>query len=99
MLDDLKSTATKEKYFEGIKPQFEALEKSMIHDKQEDLVKNKEEIIQLLQDEISSRYYYQRGRIEASFAYDPDILKAVEALKNKEVFTAIMNRIPEEVKK
>lgn len=99
MLEDLKETAMKEKYFEGIQPQFEALKSSMMHDKQEDLLKNKDEIKQLLQDEISSRYYFQRGRIEASFAYDPEILKAVEALKSKEVFNSIMNRVPEQVKK
>lgn len=98
-LDDLKETAIKEKYYDGMKTQFEALRKSMMHDKQDDLVKNKSEIQQLLQDEICSRYYYQKGRVEASFDYDPEITKAKEALKNKDVFTSIMNRKPEMMKK
>lgn len=97
MMEDLKATVIREKYYDGIKEQFEALKSSMMHDKQEDLVKNKAEILELLQDEIVSRYYFQRGRVEASFAYDPEILKAVEALKNKEVFSTIMNRTPEQV--
>ena len=37
------------------------------------------------------------GRIEASFDYDPEILKAMEALKDKQVFTSIMNRNPEQI--
>ncbi len=97
--EELKETAIKEKYFDGMKVQFESLQKSLMHDKQEDLLKNKDEIMQLLQDEIASRYYYQKGRIEASFDYDPEILKAIQALKSPEVFTAIMNRNPEDIKK
>lgn len=97
--EELKETAIKEKYYDNMKVQFDALQKSMMHDKQADLIKNKDEIMQLLQDEIASRYYYQKGRIEASFDYDPEILKAMEALKNKEVFTAIMNRTAQESKK
>lgn len=98
-LEELKEIAIKEKYYDGLKEQFESFKKSMMHDKKEDLEKNKDEIMQLLQDEISSRYYFQKGRVEASFDYDPEILKAQEALKNKEVFTSIMNRKPEAVKK
>jgi len=97
--EELKETAVKEKYYDGVKDQFEALRKSLMHDKKEDLVKNKDEIMQLLQDEIASRYYFQRGRIEAGFDYDPDISKAMEALKDKNVFTAIMNRQQEPLKK
>ena len=99
ILEDLKATAIKEKYYDGLQSQFEALKKSMMHDKQADLMKNKNEIKQLLQDEISSRYYYQKGRVEASFDYDPEIMKAKEALKDTAVFTAILNRKSEVMKK
>ncbi len=98
-LEELKEVAIKEKYYDGLKDQFESFKKSMMHDKKDDLAKNKDEIMQLLQDEIASRYYFQKGRVEASFDYDPEILKAIEALKNKEEFTSIMNRKPEAVKK
>jgi len=98
-LEELKEVAIKEKYYDGLKDQFDSFKKSMMHDKNEDLVKNKNEIMQLLQDEIASRYYFQKGRVEASFDYDPEILKAQEALKNTDVFTSIMNRKPDAVKK
>jgi carboxyl-terminal processing protease len=98
-LDELKEVAEKEKYYDAMKPEFEALKKKMIHDKQADLLKFKDEIMQLLQDEIVSRYYYQKGRVEASFDYDPEIQKAVEALKDKQVYSSIMNRLPDTMKK
>lgn len=98
-LEDLKESAKKEAYYDGLKDQLEALKKAMMHDKQEDLERNKEEIKELLQDEIASRYYYQKGRIEASFSFDPDIRKAVEALKDKAVYDQIMTKGPDLNKK
>ncbi|MCW5920596.1 MAG: peptidase S41, partial [Bacteroidetes bacterium] len=52
--------------------------------------KFKDEITELLENEIVSRYYYQSGQIEASFKNDLEIKKAAEALKNKDVYSSIM---------
>lgn len=90
-MEELKSTAEKEKYFESIKPEYDALKKKMMHDKQEDLKKFREEITELLESEIVARYYFQNGQIEASFNHDSEIKKALEALKDKAVFASIMN--------
>ncbi len=94
-LEELKSTAEKEKYFADISQEFEVLKKKLAHNKKDDIDKFKEELRELLQDEIVSRYYFQNGRVEASFDYDPEIKKAIEALSDKAVFTSIMNRVPE----
>jgi carboxyl-terminal processing protease len=94
-LEELKEIAIKEEYFEGMKSEFEALKKTLMHDKEADLKKFKPEIMELLQDEIASRYYYQKGRIENSFGYDPDITKALEALRDKSVFDKIMTKGPD----
>jgi carboxyl-terminal processing protease len=91
-LEDLKSNAEKEKYFNAVSGEYDALKKKMMHDKNSDLIKNKEEIKELLQDEIVSRYYYQNGRIESSFDFDPDIKKGIEALSDKNVYSQIFNR-------
>jgi carboxyl-terminal processing protease len=93
-LEELKKFAEKEKYFAGIREEYEQLHKKMMHDKTKDLYKYKEEIMELLQSEIASRYYYQNGRIESGFYYDEDIKKAVEALSNPKVYAQIMNRPP-----
>lgn len=93
-LEELKKYASTEKYFDAVKPEYEALRNKMMHDKNHDLLKYKSEIKELIQDEITSRYYYQNGRIEASFDDDPDISKAIEALTDKEVYSKIFNRPP-----
>jgi carboxyl-terminal processing protease len=93
-LAELKKIAEKEKYFDAIKPEYEQLHKKMMHDKNKDLYKYKEEIMELLQTEIASRYYFQSGRIEAGFDFNPEIKKAVEALSNPALYAQIMNRPP-----
>ncbi len=93
-LEDLKKYAEKEKYFDAIKAEYDQLHKKMMHDKTKDLYKYKEEILELLQGEIASRYYYQNGRIEAGFTYDSEIKKALEAISSPQVYAQIMNRPP-----
>lgn len=76
-LEELKKKAEQEKYFEAIKSSYETMKTQLKHDKQADLDKNKEEIISLIEEEIVRRYYYQKGRTEASFAHDEDIKEAL----------------------
>jgi carboxyl-terminal processing protease len=71
-----------------------------MHDKSADIEKSKAQLSELLADEISSRYYFQKGRIESSFNRDLEIKKAVEVLKNKELYNDILSgKYTEEVKK
>lgn len=78
LLERLEEVAKKEMYYEGAEKEYEALEERIIKDKKDDLNKFKEEVKQLLENEIVSRYYYQSGRIAQSLSHDPDILKALE---------------------
>jgi carboxyl-terminal processing protease len=90
ILDDFKATAEKEKYFSAATAEFEVLKKKISHDKNADLQKFKDEITELLENEIVSRYYYQSGQIEASFKNDLEIKKATAALKDKDVYSSIL---------
>ncbi len=100
LLSKLKEAAEKEKYFESVQQEYNALKDKMLRDKKADIQKAKTEISELLADEIVSRYYYQRGRIENSFAKDEELKKAVEILKNKTFYDDILaGRYVEEVKK
>lgn len=82
----LQEAAEKEDYWDGIKDQFTALKNSMMHDKEQDLLKNKEQIRSILEEEIASRYYYKNGRLEAGLKGDQDIQKAIEILSNQEAY-------------
>ncbi len=65
----------------------------MNHDKQADIEKNKEEIIELLEEEIVRRYYYQKGRIEAGFDNDLDVQEALKIFADKQAFQRILTTI------
>ncbi len=90
ILDKLKKTAESEKYFDGISKEYQALKDRMMHDKKADLMKFKDEIKEFLEGEIISRYYYQKGKIEASFKYDIEITEGIKILNDKGTYTAIL---------
>jgi carboxyl-terminal processing protease len=88
--DELKEVATKDKYYDDAKPEFEALKNKIKHNKTSDIQKNKDEIELLLKEEIVSRYYYQNGRIEATLHADPEINKAIDVLKDSNLYNSIL---------
>lgn len=92
ILADLKASAEKEKYFEAIKDDYETMRKTMMHDKQHDLEKEKPQIKSMLEEEIVSRYYLNTGRTEASFKSDTEIKKAIEVLKDEKKWKEILNK-------
>ncbi len=79
-LDSLKKMAVKEKYYDDAKDEFEALKNKLSHDKKQDLIKNKIQVKQMLENEIASRYYYTRGRIAQSMQYDKEVDRALALL-------------------
>ena len=93
LLEELKKTAVEEKSFSGIKDPFETLKKSMEANKKDDYFKFKEEIKKFLEEEIVSRYYFQRGKTESGIKYDLEIKEAIRILldpaKQKEILTTI----------
>lgn len=90
MLEDIKATAEKEKYLKEVEAELEALNTKIKNNKQNDLYRFKDEIKELLENEIVSRYYYQRGRIENAFIYDTDIKKASEILNDSKQYSQIL---------
>ena len=90
MYDSLKKMAEKEKYFEEAKQEFEALKNKISHDKKQDLLKHKEQVKQMLENEIASRYYYTRGRIAQGMQYDKEVDKAIAILAQPSSYEAIL---------
>ncbi|HYV93183.1 MAG TPA: S41 family peptidase [Chitinophagales bacterium] len=86
-MKDLKETAQKEAYWDGIRDDFSHLQDEMNHDKQKDLIKFKDEIRDMLEQEIAVRYYYQNGRIEASLKDDDEVKKAIEVLNDPALYS------------
>jgi len=89
-IEDFKKLAEREKYFEAVKNEYEALTNKMGRDKKDDLMKFKPEICEVLESEIVSRYYYQTGRIESSLGYDKEFDMASSTLLNRKKYQDLL---------
>jgi carboxyl-terminal processing protease len=90
-LIQLKKASETEGCWEDIKQNYEALHAAIQAHKNKDLVDNKDEIKELIKLEIVSRYYYQKGRIEASLATDPDISKSIQLVNDRQTYSGILD--------
>lgn len=89
-LDELTKNAKKEKYYEDIKERLADVKSTLAASKKNDLVDFKHQIMAMLEDEITSRYYLEKGAVESTFDSDKDILKAIEILNNAEKYNQIL---------
>lgn len=89
-IDELIKQAKKEKYYEDIDQQIQLLKTKVMHNKNTDLQKFKTDINQILEEEISSRYYLRKGVIETSFSADESIKAAIEVLKDSDRYNQIL---------
>lgn len=89
-LGELEEYAKKENYYADIRDQVDGLRKKMSHNKDQDLVKNKREISELLEQEILSRYYWERGIKEASFDSDPQLMEALTVLRTPTRYKSLL---------
>ena len=90
-IEALKTTSEKENYFNLLEPQYLDLFDEFELNKKNDLDRNKQIINEILSEEISSRYYYQEGRIRTSIEYDKEIKEAIKHLKQKDLYNSILS--------
>lgn len=89
-IKDLEETLKREKYHSEVADELNILRSKLAHDKNKDLKLFKEEICDLLREEIVSRYYFQTGRAKANMVHDPVIDKALEVLNNSETYNNLL---------
>lgn len=89
-LEKLKETAEKENYFDGIADDYNKLMKALSHDKKQDLIKNKKQVMRFLQNEIVSRYYYRKGAMENTLSTDEVTKKAIGLLNNTAAYKQLL---------
>jgi len=90
VLADLKLIADHEKQLPEIKPEFDALKAKLAISKKNDLTQHQAEIKQILESELITRYYYEKGRIEDSFKYDKELNAAAQVIQNKPELASIL---------
>ncbi|WP_324672975.1 S41 family peptidase [Hymenobacter sp. GOD-10R] len=89
-LADLTKKVKDEKHYDDVKTELEAIRRKVSTNKGNDLTRFKTEIRELLEQEIVSRYYFQKGQIEASFDDDPNILMAMQVLNDAPRYAALL---------
>ncbi|MDX5347129.1 MAG: peptidase S41, partial [Hymenobacteraceae bacterium] len=89
-VDELVRRAKEDNHYADISAEIAAIRKKMQDNKAKDLMRYKTEIKELLEQEIASRYYLQKGIVEASFDDDEDILAAVDVLKDSARFQSLL---------
>ncbi len=91
LLKDLEKIVKEERYYQIAEDEFKTLKKKLAHDKEKDLEIFKDEIKEILEEEIVSRYYYKQGRIKSAIGNDPEVKKAVEILNNPDSYNEILS--------
>ncbi len=85
-LKSLEEVMEFEGYMKTATEEFKALEDKLVPNLERDLETFKDEIKGLISSEIVKRYYYKAGAVQESLKTDKTFDKAVEVLKNKELY-------------
>lgn len=89
--DELLETAKREKYYQLSEEEFAALKAKLSHNNMQDMENFREEIQQILEEEIVGRYYYHSGRIKKQIRDDIQLDKAVDVISNTMQVENILN--------
>lgn len=89
--DELVETAKFEGYYEDAKPEFEALKAKLQHNLERELDNNRKVIQQLIESDIITAYYYQRGAIANSLRTDKLVQEAKQLLLDSERYRSILH--------
>lgn len=82
VLDQLKAKAETEKYGSLLKSEFEAIENKIMTAKKNDLYKFQDAIVDQIEKEIVSRYYFEKGKIQIGLRNDSEIKEAIDMVNN-----------------
>ena len=87
-----KEITEKEGEFDKIKSEYDAILSKLTSSKEANFERSKDEIKNILENEIVSRYYFQNGRIINGFTSDKSIAIAIEILQNSSRYNTILKK-------
>jgi carboxyl-terminal processing protease len=90
-LNKLETIAKEEKYYNKAQNEFNALKSILANDLNKDLITFKDEIKDLISEEILQRYYYKKGSLAYNLKADVVVKKAVEILNDKARYNKILS--------
>ena len=78
----LQESSRREKSYDELKPVLDQIKSRLMEERKSELMTFKDQLKLLLEKEIASRYYLERGAVEVSFKNDDDLKKAMDELNN-----------------
>ena len=90
LLNRMETAAEDDGYLSSMQSSIEEVRKAYELEKSRELERNKEVVMELLQEEIVARYYYDSGRLANALNHDRDIATALEYLSDNSKYKAIL---------
>lgn len=94
MFKMLRQMAQLEGYAETAKEEFDALEKKLSRNLDDDLAHWEKEVREAIEADIIANRYYERGVVERSLATDKELKKALEILHNDSLYRSLLQPQP-----
>ncbi len=90
-LNDLVAHAKRERSYDDLKPQLDLIKTRIADGRKNDFMNFKDQIKPLLEVEIVSRYYFEKGTVEARFKNDNEVKRAMDVLRNQSEYKKILH--------
>lgn len=91
LINELVNEAKKDQRYDVVKMDIDKLKAKMSLSPKEAFINHKQEIKRLLESQIISRYFLEKGRIEQSFQYDKEMEMAVEILSDNQKVKEVLS--------
>jgi carboxyl-terminal processing protease len=91
LLGNLTKKAEQEKLLASVQNDINALQNKIQQEKKNELRDNKDRIVDLIEKEITSRYYFQKGKIMMGLKNDIEIKEAVAVLNDSAKYKKILS--------
>ena len=91
LLEKLEKATKKERYYEHLNDEFENFKAEIAHNKQEDLMTFKDQISEVVGNEVVSRFYYQKGRIQYNLQFDNELDTALSVFTDANRYNGILS--------
>jgi carboxyl-terminal processing protease len=88
---NFEKAAKESTHYDDVKDDIEVLKKELLHNQAEDLITYKQEIKEVLAQQIVARYYLTKGEIANAVTHDPDVLKGIEVLSNTSQYNELLS--------
>mgnify|MGYP001048564483 CR=1 FL=1 len=89
-LEELIAEATREKSYDELRGNIDQIQARLKELRKNELINHKDAIKALLEREIASRYYFERGAVETGFKNDKEIKTAIDVMRNQAEYKRIL---------